>query len=170
MLGPSSEVPEPLERTFDPPPLDASRLSILRKLVSQWHTGGAWQVLRKAMFSSSSSRAAPGEKLDAQHQLRAIFAGLGNARADILVCNVVLPFAMAVALIENDDILAEQAHVLYLEHPGLSSNRITRAMSQQLQLVGEPEGACRQQGLHYIYQQTCREKRCAVCMVGKRRL
>jgi hypothetical protein len=39
-----------------------------------------------------------------------------------------------------------------------------------LQLQAEPRGACQQQGLHYIYQQTCREKRCKQCMAGKREL
>ena len=29
---------------------------------------------------------------------------------------------------------------------------------------------CQQQGLHYIYQQTCKEKRCEVCMLGQRLL
>src|SRR5205085_10414984 len=50
LLGLSNAVPEPLGRTVDPPPLDASRLSVLRKLVEQWRPGGAWQVLREAML------------------------------------------------------------------------------------------------------------------------
>src|SRR5207237_2250406 len=103
-------------------------------------------------------------------ELRVIFAGSGTARADILICNIVLPFATAVALIENDSILAQRAQMLYLEHPGLPSNRVTRAMCQQLQLAKEPEGACQQQGLHYIYQQTCREKRCELSIEGKRQI
>jgi hypothetical protein len=102
--------------------------------------------------------------------LRGIFYGLGMARADILICNVVLPFAVAVALIEQDTMLAEEAEALYVEYPGLSSNRITRAMRDQLQLTREPKGACEQQGLHYIYRQTCQKKRCEVCMVGERLL
>jgi Protein of unknown function (DUF2851) len=157
LLGLSSDVPEPLGRAFNPSPLDAGRLSVLRKLIFQWRSAGAWQTLKRAAWSPLG-------------EIRAIFAGLSSARADILICNVVLPFAAAVALIENDGILAEQTRKLYLEHPGLSSNRVTRAMSQQLQLGAEPEGACRQQGLHYIYQQTCQEKRCAQCMVGQWKL
>ena len=102
--------------------------------------------------------------------LRTMFAEVGRARADILICNCVLPFALAVALVENDTLLAKQATGLYLAYPSLSSNCITRAMSRQLLLAQEPEGACRQQGLHYIYQQTCREKHCEVCMLGKRLL
>ena len=42
----------------------------------------------------------------------------------------------------------------------------TRAMCKQLLLQSEPKGACQQQGLHFIYAQTCREKRCSDCMLG----
>ena len=158
LLGLSYSVPEPLARTFDPPSLDASRLSLLKKLIQQWRATGAWEPMRELIVSTSPDRL---------QSLRAVFAGLGTARADILICNVILPFAVAVALIEHDSKLAEQAQALYLEHPGLSSNRITRAMCGQLQLDGEPQGACQQQGLHYIYQQTYREKQCAQCLAGK---
>ena len=161
LLGLSNGLPEPLGRTFDPPSLDASRLSVLRKLIEQWRTTGAWQTLKQTI-NLFPNQTAP------LIQLHTIFKGLGTARADILICNIVLPFAMAVALIENDATLAQQAQMLYLEHPGLTSNRVTRGMCQQLQLAREPEGACQQQGLHYIYQQTCREKRCELCIVGKR--
>lgn len=179
LLGLPNGLPEPLGRTFNPPNLDASRFSVLRKLVEQWRTGGAWETLKKAINLSSrhdsfptdgDSRRGPCGRPLALRELGAVFAGLGTARADILICNIVLPFAMAIALIENDALLAQQARKLYLEHPGLTSNRITRAMCQQLQLAGEPEGACRQQGLHYIYQQTCREKHCELCIVGKRHI
>ena len=162
LLGLGRDLPEPLGRTMDPPPLDKGRLRVLRKLVEQWRVDSAWQTLREIVSAQHSS-----DRLD---RLRAVFYGLGTARADILICNVVLPFAMAVALIEQDSSLAEQAQALYTEHPGLSSNRITRAMCEQLQLTKEPRGACEQQGLHYIYQQTCREKRCELCMVGERKL
>src|SRR3989442_15599253 len=66
--------------------------------------------------------------------LRAIFTGLSIARTDILICNVVLPFAAAVALLEHDDILSAQAQQLYVLYPGLSSNQVTRAMCKQLLL------------------------------------
>jgi hypothetical protein len=42
---------------------------------------------------------------------------------------------------------------------------VTRSMYLQLGLEREPKNACQQQGLHYIYAQTCREKHCAVCIV-----
>ncbi len=94
--------------------------------------------------------------------LRTLFSSvdIGLARADILICNVILPFAAAIRLIEHDPDLYALALHLYLVHPGLSTNRITRLMGQQLRLPALPQGSCQQQGLHYIYQQTCREKLC----------
>ena len=86
----------------------------------------------------------------------------------IILCNVVLPFAAAIALLEHTTDLGERAQQLYEMHPGLSSNTITRMMSTQLLLVNAPSGSCQQQGLHYIYQQTCRTKRCAECIMGRK--
>jgi hypothetical protein len=193
LLGLESGMPEPLGHTSDPPPLDRGRLQILRRLVEQWRVQGAWRTLRKIVCATAAQSpqqdsagnsigeddALPGAKhvllegkmgklehANRLQSLRAVFQGLGTARADILICNVVLPFAMAVALIEQDTVFAGLAEALYSEYPGLSSNRITRAMCKQLQLTREPGGACEQQGLHYIYQQTCQEKRCEVCMMG----
>jgi len=101
-------------------------------------------------------------------KLRSIFAGLGRARADILICNIVLPFAAAVAQSENDTLLAGQTQNLYRAYPALPSNQVTRAMCKQLMLKREPQGACQQQGLHFIYAQTCREKRCSQCIIGSK--
>ena len=193
LLGLESDLPEPLGRTFDPSPLDRGRLYVLRGLVEQWRERSAWQTLREIVSATTVQKGAetdavmhggpgelppvgkqtPGNGKQANgrlHRLHAVFQDLGTARADILICNVVLPFAMAVALIEHDTKLAEQAQILYTEHPGLSSNRITRAMCNQLQLTREPRGACEQQGLQHIYQQTCKDKRCELCMVGERKL
>jgi len=98
-------------------------------------------------------------------RLRAIFSDVGATRADILVCNVVLPFAAAVAHVEQDHALLEQTQELYITFPGLASNQVTRSMCKQLGLAREPKNACQQQGLHYIYAQTCREKHCNACIV-----
>jgi hypothetical protein len=54
---------------------------------------------------------------------------------------------------------------MYLDYPALASNQVTRAMSRQLRLPREPQGACQQQGLHHLYAQACKEKRCEVCPV-----
>lgn len=163
LLDTSSPVPEPLGRAAQPAPLDAARLRVLSTLVARWRPTGAWPSLRPILTSASPHAAT----LDS---LRDVFstAGLSLARTDILLCNVLLPFALAVALIENDASLAAYAQALYEKHPGLPSNRITRMMCRQLGLPTEPPGSCQQQGLHYIYQQTCREKRCHLCMMGRR--
>ena len=162
LLGLLRNLPEPLGRAPYPAPLDTHRLLALKRLVEAWRVNGAWEPLRAILcsFVNQSSIQA----------LRSLLASLGVARADILICNVVLPFAYAVGLIENDAVLAECAREVFEWYPGLSSNRITRAMAAQLLLPHEPRGACRQQGLHYIYQQTCREKWCAHCIAGRRRL
>jgi hypothetical protein len=152
LLGLANTIPEPLGRAPEPSPLDANRLHILHNLVAQWRTTGAWQTLRQALTL---------------HKLRSIFNGLGQARTDIIICNIVLPFAAAVAQHENDTVLAQQAQNLYTAYPGLPSNQVTRAMCKQLLLKSEPQGACQQQGLHYIYAQACREKRCSQCVIGR---
>lgn len=148
LVGLSSTIPEPAGRAAAPSPLDAGRLRTSGQLVEQWRVKGAWETIRNAI-----------------PHLRAIFADLGHARADILICNVVLPFAAAVAHFEQDQPLLEQARQLYEVYPGLPSNQVTRSMYRQLGLKREPKNASQQQGLHYIYAQTCREKHCPACIV-----
>ncbi len=167
LLGMTVYLPEPLGRTPKPAPLDAKRLQILRNLVQQWSVGGAWETIKQAMTETTGTTT---RTSDSVATMRTIFADLGQTRADILICNVILPFACAVGLIENDASLMEQAQRLFETYPQLTSNRITRAMQKQLQMAHEPRGACRQQGLHYIYAQTCREKWCQQCIVGREQL
>ncbi len=184
LLGLANTIPEPLGRAPEPAPLDAGRLRILHNLVAQWRTTGAWQTLRQALSDDPPRRGGGGVEwcgdaciapptnhstIHFQHKLRNVFDGLGKARADILICNIVLPFAAAVAQSENDTLLAGQAQNLYRAYPALPSNQVTRAMCKQLMLKREPEGACQQQGLHFIYAQTCREKRCSQCIIGSKR-
>ena len=216
LIGVAKNIPEPLGRAPDPSPLDTNRLRILRNLVEQWRTTGAWHILQQALLASQESLMANAHPprgdasvpsplcsaavprrgthpdltsitptvgdasvpsptrspatpttISGLHKLRNAFDGLGKARTDILICNIVLPFAAAIAQQENDTTLAEQARSLFSSYPGLPSNQITRAMCKQLLLKNEPRGACQQQGLHFIYAQTCREKRCIDCMFAK---
>ncbi|QBD79461.1 DUF2851 family protein [Ktedonosporobacter rubrisoli] len=162
LLGSNSQFPEPLGRAEQPAPLDSQRLQALRKLVVQ--APGLWQTLHSLFHEYAAQTEA--RLLSALH---AVFlgSGLSLARADILICNIVLPFAAAIALLEHDSRLGTQARTLYKLHPGLPSNRITRNMCAQLQLGAEPQGSCQQQGLHYLYQQTCRAKRCNVCSAAR---
>ena len=148
LVGLSGDIPEPAGRAAEPSPLDAGRLRASGQLVEQWRVKGAWETIRNAI-----------------PRLRALFSDLGPARADILICNVVLPFAAAVAHAEQDQPLLEQAQELFRAYPALSSNQVTRSMYRQVGLQREPKNACQQQGLHYIYAQTCREKQCAACLI-----
>ncbi len=159
LLGQANPIPEPLGHAAAPSPLDAKRLRVLHTLFMK--ETDVWQSLQHILL-----QAAENTILQA---LRSYFcsAGLSLARTDILVCNVVLPFAAAIALLEHDKLLGDRAQTVYETHPGLSSNTITRMMCKQLLLVQEPSGSCQQQGLHYIYQQTCQSKQCDGCIMGR---
>ena len=161
LIGATKAIPEPLGRAPKPSPLDAGRLQMLHTLVERWCETGAWETFRQVLLPAST------ESANQIYHLRNIFQVLGTARTDILICNIVLPFAAAVAQQENCPALSESARNLYSTYPSLSSNQITRSMSKQLLLKSEPKGACQQQGLHYIYAQACREKRCHECLIGK---
>lgn len=163
LVGLPARVPEPLGRAQMPAPLDHRRLRALHTLCARWRETGGWQTLSQVVRAEQGVKAAASA-------LRAALYPLGRARADILIVNIVLPFACAVAALEHDLLLATRAQQLYLAYPGLVSNRITRMMSTQLQLAKEPGQACLQQGLHYVYSQTCQAKRCQDCLCGDRRL
>ena len=184
-LDHTEALPEPLMRY--PAPLDSVRLGALVRLVEAWSMAGLWFALRDIMLAveegsirgkiptrevSTPERASICRDLPCGGLagLRALFCthGLSLARTDILLVNVVFPFALAIALLEGDAGLAERAYVLYSAHPGLPSNCVTRTMCSQLGLSASPSGSCQQQGLHYIYQQSCRMKHCAGCIVGRR--
>jgi hypothetical protein len=166
LLDQHTPLPEPLGHTEQPAPLDATRLRVLAHILERWQPPGIWATLRATLLAAS----------EATNTLNPIYAalhtcfsdlGLSVERTDILIVNVVLPFAAAVALIEGDALLGERAEQLYQSHPGLSANRITRSMCTQLQLQRLPRGSCRQQGLHHVYQETCRAKLCNLCILGK---
>lgn len=163
LLNLSAPLPEPLGRAPEPAPLDARRLRTLRTLLTRWREKGAWTTLRAILDNEQSSSASIAT-------LRAAFEPLGRARTDILIVNTVLPFAAAVAALEQASSLAARAQHLYLIYPALSSNRVTRVMSAQLHLLEEPGRACLQQGLHDIYRRTCRAKDCQHCPCGGERL
>lgn len=143
-------------------PLDAGRLHAFGDLYQRWRSPGFWCTLNSILCVEPVALEA----------VRALFyaTGLSLTRTDILICNIVLPFACAVSLLEQRPSLAMKATMLYQRYPSLPSNHITRAMTDFLRLPREPRGACQQQGLHYIYQQTCREKRCGLCLLGRKNI
>ena len=97
-MGLAGAAPEPLGHSAEPSPLDAGRLRVLGELVERWRVEGAWEMMRRVILYPSSNA----------DNLRALFPGPGNARTDILICNVVLPFAGAVACLEDDRFLMER--------------------------------------------------------------
>lgn len=163
LVGLPARIPEPMGRVARPTPLDARRLRILYTLSARWRQVGIWEILRHACQETQDVKTAIAA-------LRAAFGPLSQARTDILVCNIVLPFAAAIADLEDRPALAARAYQIYLAYPGLVSNRVTRLMSTQLQLPEEPEQDCLQQGLHFIYASTCQAKRCQACLCGGQRL
>jgi Protein of unknown function (DUF2851) len=139
--------------------LDAARLEGLLALQARWADAGPWKPLRAALLAGTPASAA-----------RALIAALsvpeGSVSADraaILAANVVLPCAAAWAALRGDGDLAARARAVYVALPGLPSNQITREMVRHLGLSRQPAGARAQQGLHHIWAQHCREKRCAGC-------
>src|SRR5207245_8391106 len=53
LIGAVKTIPEPLGRAPQPTPLDTNRLQMLRKLVEQWRTTGAWDTLRQTLLTTS---------------------------------------------------------------------------------------------------------------------
>lgn len=162
LAGGGRTVPDPAGRALQPTPLDRQRLRVLFMLHERWRVPGIWRTLSVPLTAGTDE--ADTRSLLQTLQASLVSLGLSRARADILICNVVLPFALAVALLEHNSLLASRAQACYVNHPGLPSNQVTRMMRAQLKLSSEPRGSCQQQGLHHIYQQACREKRCEICM------
>jgi len=81
---------------------------------------------------------------------------IGRGRAQVIIVNVVLPFAAAAGVAE--------AAALFERFPGEPSNRVVRYMAEQL---GAPavrfRGACHQQGLLHLFNLTCAGRICERC-------
>jgi hypothetical protein len=79
---------------------------------------------------------------------------IGAGRAQVIVVNVLLPFAAAAGI--------GQAEALFERLPGEPSNRIVRYMAAQLG-PGIFRGACHQQGLLHLFKETCAARACERC-------
>jgi hypothetical protein len=81
---------------------------------------------------------------------------IGRGRAQVVVINVLLPFAAAAGLAD--------AARLFERLPGEPTNRVVRYMASQL---GGPDlrfrGACQQQGLLHLFKLTCATRLCERC-------
>lgn len=81
---------------------------------------------------------------------------IGRGRAQVVVVNVVLPFAAAAGVVE--------AAELFERLPGEPSNRVVRYMAEQLGGPGVRfRGACHQQGLLHLFNLTCAGRICERC-------
>lgn len=141
------------------PALDAARLEGLLTLRARWEPCGPWEHLRLALDASSLTVA----NVALIRALTVAGGAVSPSRATILAANVVLPCAAAWAARHSDAALAARARALYAALPGLPSNQITRAMTHQLGMKRQPPGARAQQGLHHLWAERCREKRCNGC-------
>jgi hypothetical protein len=81
---------------------------------------------------------------------------IGHGRAQVIVINVLLPFAAASGV--------GGARDLFERYPGEPANRVLRYMARQL---GAPaiqfRGACQQQGLLQLFRATCAARVCERC-------
>lgn len=81
---------------------------------------------------------------------------IGRGRAQVIVINVLLPFAAAAGVAE--------AAAVFQRLPGEPANRVIRYMAD---LLGGPAvrftGACRQQGLLQLFRLTCAARMCQKC-------
>jgi hypothetical protein len=82
---------------------------------------------------------------------------IGRGRAQVIVINVLLPFAAAAG--------EAQARAVFERIGGEPPNRVLRYMRG---LLGQASGvrfrgACQQQGLLHLFKTTCAERRCEAC-------
>jgi hypothetical protein len=144
--------------------LDTTQLEGLLTLYARWEASGPWAPLRAALEDVHAVLA--GRRVVAA--LVVPCGSVSRGRAAILAANVVLPYAAAWAVRHGDPDLLVRARAAYAALPGLPSNQITREMVRQLGLARQPSGARAQQGLHHLWAQHCREKRCAQCPCAMR--
>lgn len=126
----------------------AERCRGLAELATRW-TGPAEQILEAITTAARMRR----PKL-----WRLVHASpwIGNGRAQVIVVNVLLPFAAAAGV--------SGAGELFERLPGEPTNRLVRYMAAQL---GAPtvrfRGACHQQGLLHLFKMTCAARVCEHC-------
>ncbi|MCX6004475.1 MAG: DUF2851 family protein [Chloroflexi bacterium] len=93
---------------------------------------------------------------------------LGKGKAAEIVVNVILPYFISLALVNQDVGLICKAIDIYNDYHALPENDITRYMkSMLLPIRAQRLTACEQQGLLHIYHSHCRQKDCRQCPVFK---
>ena len=131
----------------------AGRCRGLAELAGRWAAerwiGPAEQVLEAV-------RQAALVKRPTLWRLARVAPWIGRGRAQVVVINVLLPFAAAAGV--------DEAVGLFERLPGEPSNRVVRYMARQL---GAPavrfSGACHQQGLLHLFHLSCAGRHCERC-------
>ncbi|MGZ6392315.1 MAG: hypothetical protein ACXWQZ_24000, partial [Ktedonobacterales bacterium] len=145
------------------PSVERTRMRGLLELRERWLHSGPWEPLRHCIAQHT-----PTVAIKALVEAVSVAGGsVSRGRALIVLANVVLPFAAAWATLEGHLLLAEQAREVFAALPGLPSNQITRLMARQLGMSRLPSGAVAQLGLHHLWVQQCRHKRCERCPCGR---
>lgn len=126
----------------------------------RWRRAGPWSAIEAAIRMREPRN---GVKSLLAALRVAEHSAVSPGRAAIVAINVVLPFAVALAAVREDATLASGARAVYRAWPGLPSNQIVREMARTLGLARLPRGAVAQQGLHQLWRNVCREKRCDRC-------
>jgi Protein of unknown function (DUF2851) len=85
---------------------------------------------------------------------------LGLGRATTMVVDVLLPAAAALAQLGCEPIALDTVRALYMCHPRLPANEVTREMLRQFfgsdrSRAAVVNSACRQQALHQLYRDFC---------------
>jgi hypothetical protein len=98
---------------------------------------------------------------------RVVPALLGESRAEVIVVNVLLPFAAAWGEAASRPGLAEKAREMYRRYPALAENALEKHMRRQLGISRCPvSSARRQQGLLHFYKTLCSQGKCLKCPFG----
>jgi hypothetical protein len=99
---------------------------------------------------------------------RVVPALLGESRAEVIVVNVLLPFAVAWGQTASRPKLAEKASEIYRQHPVLAENSLEKHMKRQLGISRcLVNSARRQQGLIHVYKTLCSQGRCLECPLSR---
>jgi hypothetical protein len=150
------------------PVIERRRLTGLLSLAERWGAAGPLAALSSALLRGAERAGAAGAARALTEALIVAERGaVAAGRARILAFNVALPAVVAWARSQPSASpvapLAPLALAVTEALPGLPSNQITREMARQLGLPRLPSGALAQQGLHHVWAQHCREKRCCGC-------
>ncbi len=133
----------------------AARCRGLAELAARWLQLGHATRVGPAELVLEAVEDAAGRRHPRLWPLMRASPWIGRGRAQVIVVNVLLPFAAAAGV--------GQAEALFGRLPGEPSNRVLQYMAAQLGVAGIARGACRQQGLLQLFRHTCAARACERC-------